>query len=331
MKKLFAIMLAFIIALIVPTDSLAAGSLPAREVPVTFAAISGYFAPVVGDTVSAHMGLSVPEGAHYRFAGVYWCHIDRNGGAGVSMGQEAVFEAGEIYFMSIGLEPISGYAFSDDCGVSLDSGAVAIRISRYQGGITITTPFVVCGAEQAEVIDSINVEGFELPVLDDSVNEHMALTVPEGAHYSIISMAWLYGPVENVNAAYPLMEFEEGTLYTQAVMVIPDVGYVFGANCRLLVNGSRTNLNPFASFADPGAAQIFARSHICGEDQDYVPGDATGDGSVTTEDALLVLRHALGISLLPEDALLRIDMDCDGSITTVDALLILRLALGIGG
>ena len=326
MKKLFAIMLVLTLMLLVPSAAFGAGGAPQRTVPVTFVAISGYSAPAVNDTAAMHMGISIPEGAHYYIASKGWYSIDPDNGFNL-MADDDAFEAGGIYFMDLLIKPISGYAFSDDCGVSINSGAVPVKINRNQGTITVNTPYIVCGAEDASRIHSVRVDGFEEPVEGDSVSDHMALTVPAGAHYTIVNAAWLYGPLQEGNAAYPLMEFEAGTLYTQAVVVIPERGYVFDEDCELLVNGSRTLLNSEASFADPGLATIYAKSYVCGEQ--YSPGDANRDGSITTEDALLVLRHALNISMLPEDGLYIVDMDGDGSITTVDALVILRMALNI--
>ena len=74
--------------------------------------------------------------------------------------------------------------------------------------------------------------------------------------------------------------------------------------------------------SEPGLIARFAEKTV-------VPGDANGDGAVDTEDALLVLRAALGIGGDPEALLEGCDMDENGVIDTTDALLILRLALGI--
>lgn len=56
-------------------------------------------------------------------------------------------------------------------------------------------------------------------------------------------------------------------------------------------------------------------------------GDVNGDGEITTVDALLVLRAALGISELSNEQASRADVNGDGNITTVDALIILRMTL----
>ena len=59
-------------------------------------------------------------------------------------------------------------------------------------------------------------------------------------------------------------------------------------------------------------------------------GDANGDGAVNTEDALLVLRAALGITDNAAELIGNCDMDNNGVLDTTDALLILRRALNIG-
>ncbi len=58
-------------------------------------------------------------------------------------------------------------------------------------------------------------------------------------------------------------------------------------------------------------------------------GDVDGDGQISTADALIILRMAMGIH--PVENLELADYDCDGIITTMDALCVLRLAMGIIG
>ncbi|MBR6109080.1 MAG: leucine-rich repeat domain-containing protein [Clostridia bacterium] len=61
-----------------------------------------------------------------------------------------------------------------------------------------------------------------------------------------------------------------------------------------------------------------------------IRGDANHDGRVDTEDALIVLRAAMGISGDADSLISNCDMDGNGRLDTTDALMILRLALGIG-
>lgn len=60
-----------------------------------------------------------------------------------------------------------------------------------------------------------------------------------------------------------------------------------------------------------------------------LPGDIDGDGQLTAQDALILLRHVLGIEELPEEMLVMADHNGDGEINAADALAILREALGM--
>lgn len=61
----------------------------------------------------------------------------------------------------------------------------------------------------------------------------------------------------------------------------------------------------------------------------FLKGDCDLNGVVTGNDALLALRHALGLITLEGEALLAGDVDGNGVISGNDALLILRFALGL--
>ncbi len=64
---------------------------------------------------------------------------------------------------------------------------------------------------------------------------------------------------------------------------------------------------------------------------DWLPGDPTGDGKVTAEDARFALRAAVGLETPAPDsaAALASDATGDGKITAEDARLILRAAVGL--
>ena len=58
-------------------------------------------------------------------------------------------------------------------------------------------------------------------------------------------------------------------------------------------------------------------------------GDTTLDGEVTIADAILALRHIMGLETLTGDALAQADANQDGNVTIEDCILILRAALGL--
>ncbi len=61
---------------------------------------------------------------------------------------------------------------------------------------------------------------------------------------------------------------------------------------------------------------------------DFLSGDVDGNCVINTADALLAMRHAMGVLQLTGDALLAADYNGDGTVNSSDALLIMRIALG---
>jgi hypothetical protein len=58
-------------------------------------------------------------------------------------------------------------------------------------------------------------------------------------------------------------------------------------------------------------------------------GDSNMDGSVTSADAALILRHVIGLETLADTALQLADVNGDGKITAADAAMILRFVVGL--
>ncbi len=66
-------------------------------------------------------------------------------------------------------------------------------------------------------------------------------------------------------------------------------------------------------------------------DKDNIPkrkGDIDGDGEITANDALMILRASVGLTELNEKQKAAADIDGDGSITSADALIVLRYSVG---
>lgn len=60
-----------------------------------------------------------------------------------------------------------------------------------------------------------------------------------------------------------------------------------------------------------------------------IVGDVDGDGSITTGDALIILRSLVGLPIVASAVVANGDANCDGSVTAADAQLILQLDVGI--
>ncbi|MEW5916914.1 MAG: dockerin type I repeat-containing protein, partial [Gemmatimonadota bacterium] len=58
-------------------------------------------------------------------------------------------------------------------------------------------------------------------------------------------------------------------------------------------------------------------------------GDVDRDGSITSGDALIILRSLVSLPIVATAALTNGDANCDGQVTAADAQLILQLDIGI--
>ncbi len=59
-------------------------------------------------------------------------------------------------------------------------------------------------------------------------------------------------------------------------------------------------------------------------------GDLDGDGDITANDALMILRASVGMETLTPEQIALADVDGDGDITANDALVVLRYSVGMG-
>lgn len=72
------------------------------------------------------------------------------------------------------------------------------------------------------------------------------------------------------------------------------------------------------------------KNEVKGAQSDVVEGDVDGDGSVTSADALMVLRVSVGLDTINGSSYdPRFDVDGDDSVTSADALKILRVSVGL--
>lgn len=65
---------------------------------------------------------------------------------------------------------------------------------------------------------------------------------------------------------------------------------------------------------------------ICGQaDPNFLLGDLTGDGKVTSADAVLLVRSLSELEQLTDEQVLVADMNGDGKITAADSVALVRL------
>ncbi len=200
---------------------------------------------------------------------------------------------------------------SVDWYFSGDEGAVG-----YLDNVTITHTELI-------PITAVYVNGFEAPVAGDRVGLHTHLTLPDDRNYDFTEQAWYTADGELF-----VGEFVSGTAYAQGATLMAYVGYYFAEDCVFYVDGSAEDAYELSCVAEDGRYAIVMHKPVtCGSAG--VLGDADGNGTVTANDALLLMRYALG--LIPASALdLSVaDVNGDGFVNANDALMVMRAALGL--
>ena len=123
--------------------------------------------------------------------------------------------------------------------------------------------------------------------------------------------------------------------YVQDMCYDHDTGILYWANYYSSGSNGLVSLDPDSGDILEDLGRIGTNGiELCGmfSVSEYMPpsvlkGDVNMNGFISTEDALLTLRYALGLIPLTSEQAARADYDCDGIIDTTDALLILRRSL----
>lgn len=84
--------------------------------------------------------------------------------------------------------------------------------------------------------------------------------------------------------------------------------------------------NNLSSYATPSGSGVPSKPDGPGN---YTYGDLNGDGYIDIIDVVLVMRHVLMLSNLPEDIIKYADVNGDGDINVIDVTLIMRRSLGL--
>ena len=115
----------------------------------------------------------------------------------------------------------------------------------------------------------------------------------------------------------------EGTLFTMNFHVGEDVP--LGTEIPLTIN-----VQQFAYTPIDGPEVDLEFNAIHGKIMvNYLLGDVNGDGHINASDAILIMRHVLGVITLTDEQMIRADYNQDGQINASDALGIMRYSLNV--
>ena len=207
--------------------------------------IVGFSLPYVGTSVGDAVYPTVPDDCGYRITTAHWYF-----GAGGWMLDGIEFEKDEEIKLCIYLEPLEGYAFSDDTEFYIDGSSALVSPGSHlnANGTAFIYTINVVAAESAKKIEVVNVLGYTEPHADDVANAYVGLTVPGDCGYVISEISWL--EAESKVALSGEDKFEDGKSYFLLVKLAPSDGYVFASDPEFLIDGSDSAVDKANSLAN---------------------------------------------------------------------------------
>lgn len=112
---------------------------------------------------------------------------------------------------------------------------------------------------------------------------------------------------------------------------LENTGYVLMNNASAYFKYLATNTSCayFGAFIQPVEIQLYRKLERESSPITQIPGDLDGDGMLTANDALVLLRFSIGAVDLTPAQMAVADANGDGSVNANDALYVLRAALGV--
>ncbi|MBR6006707.1 MAG: dockerin type I repeat-containing protein, partial [Clostridia bacterium] len=283
--------------------------------------LSGLVWPVVGDPVIDFMTCLEPEsGAPYTIASRT---AGESGGAPFD-GSETFDEGNYILVVSVQADP--GWYIADDCVFRVDGSTLVVDQDASYVVSANYARIKVGPLEAKAAITAVDFTGVAAPQAGQTLGDYCAaIAVPNGADYSIfrIICADSYDGSTLTNTS----TFTAGHSYIFQIYATPaDDDHLFSAGAAAAINGGTELVSMFSVDSGRYLATVTTVPMLC-EAPAGLPGDVDLDGSVTSVDAVLVMRYILGYMQLSGQQLINADYDGNGNIDALDALQIMRKAM----
>ena len=175
--------------------------------------ITGLVVPAYGEAPA--YGFAVPAAANYTVSGYTW-YADLT-----AMGEGDTFSSTTTnYYVTVILNPAEGYAFADDCTVTLTDADNNDHFSTKllaSGALYVTSEnFTVVAPPEPEYIYNVDFVEFTAPVYGELPMATIA--VADGAHYTA-TIEWVGDLAADGTFAY--------NTYHAVITVVPESGYEF--------------------------------------------------------------------------------------------------------
>mgnify|MGYP002523776075 CR=1 FL=1 len=208
-----------------------------------------------GDAPQAAAKISIPDDSNkYEILFESWEQMQNNNPVAywysddsqytASMNKITQFETGKSYMYSIRLKAKDGYAFADNCPVTINGTTVnAVNVIKTTDGLFITAVKTITpNNSEIKLVEinnaTVNFNAGDTPVFTGKV--------PEGANYSYQCEWWEIDDSKtgvnseafwDKNYENHITSFESGKTYRYGIYLKANEGYYFTANTKLKING----------------------------------------------------------------------------------------------
>ncbi|MBO4501099.1 MAG: dockerin type I repeat-containing protein [Clostridia bacterium] len=307
----------------------------ASEVPggiIDAVNIYGVFYPGQDESVGNNRSaIYVSDDSHCTIQSVTWNRYAPEDESGtVILDDDETFAAGNDYWLHFVIKPDEGYFFDSYSlpNVYIDESTdylfdSTVRVDN-DGNLTLSTvDFTVYDLFDGTEITSLEIEGFSVPYIGDTVEENVvSIFLADDSPCALLYALWDDGVVVMEDSDV----FKKDVVYSLAFYIMPAEGYYFPPlHLNITINGSTTYVHGTYNIEPDGTLICYTIDLEAEEPAEYAAGDVNCDGEVNSDDAIYLLRHTLFAGDYP------VHQDCDfthnGFVNSDDAIYLLRHVL----
>ena len=234
-----------------------------RENVIDTIELGGTCYPIIGGKVSDYSHFTLPEGVPYHFdeEGLYW----KNDTDNVKMNADDTFEKGKSYSVGGCLVADTEYAFDTKPTILLNGDKFTTAKERTKVDELDAHLFNIWSKSREAVkgvIDTVEINGFQVPVAGKKAGEYVDLTIPESAQYAFVPNSLCWTNYTDTVGVGEYETFEKDKLYALGGTLIADEDYIFAEDVEAILNGGKFGVDEDYTYVSGNDERYFFFSGV---------------------------------------------------------------------